>query len=89
MERRSFLRSLLTLGAGIVVVGPKVLADVHRYIPVAAPPTNIHIMDALTKLTHDIYVTPMITPVRRYTRIQLDNVVEYTGRNLYFSVKGT
>lgn len=33
MKRRNFLAQLLTLGVGIVVVGPSVLAEVHRNLP--------------------------------------------------------
>lgn len=32
MNRRSFLKRLAALGAGIVVVGPSMLAEVHRHL---------------------------------------------------------
>ena len=37
MKRRDFLSRLMALGSGIVVVGPSLLADVHRNLPIGGP----------------------------------------------------
>lgn len=50
----------MALGTGIVVVGPSMLANVHRYVPTAWPlPADADIgrhLEAMRGLTHDIYV---------------------------------
>lgn len=65
MNRRGFLRGLMALGAGIVVVGPSVLADVHRYITPHQQPTLVDTLANLEGLTHDIFVGRVTANVRR------------------------
>lgn len=88
MNRRSFLRGLMALGAGIAVVGPSVLADVHRYIPVYTPPTHAEIMAELTKLTHDIFCGSIARNVRRTSPIAapFDTLPsDFVGKGMVFS----
>lgn len=69
MNRRSFLRGLMALGAGIAVVGPSVLADVHRYVPIPES-TNFYGKSAAEEM-----VEAQLTIRRYYRRIRIDNFV--------------
>lgn len=80
MNRRSFLARLAALGAGIVVVGPSVLAEVQRHLtPANAVPW---VMDARRDAYYVVYneyleigCVPRSQLTGRITEIRNDRIV--------------